>query len=981
MTLPISTISQDLGRREQLARPADQQPAFLAKLAAPNPVRGTLRHALLDQAVSSAFTLFNAPAGYLLSESLAASLAEHGRPVLWLRLGHEDRDPGTFLRSLIAAAQRLHAGVGAATLEQMRRQPGPTSGWPRLFTQLAHEVAEALPVSSALVFEHSHFLNHTHPTMELLCAHLLPLLPESFTCVLTTREDIPHVSLPPRTARRSMGDLRLDTRTALEMLERAEIDLPGADVRRALGLSDGRAVVLAGLCDASAALGPALVQQAVTRANSMDDLLARIARAWLTAADGDALKALALAVRLEYSHPEIIAAALGRGAPPAGPWFQLLDDDWLRVRSIWQAPLRAALRAAATPDSASLRRTANYLAERGATDRAVSLYFEVGDIDSATHTINGAADQLMGMGQWETLSDWIQRLPSPSLRGSPWLVYAGGEIAAAQGDVSAALRAFALAASLFTSDHDAEGACQSMLAESAVAAWRGDNAHARARALAACTTAEMAGLAWHQGWAAWHMGCLAAADGELDDALAYFGRAVSAAEAINDAVMIELLRLAEALILRQRELRRQREYHRQAYFAAEQAEREVIERLRLMFAAPPSGLDDLLGTHSWSRTPLMLKLTAPAPEALPPPAGDTGFWGKLLGAVGLRRKPAPPAPVRALAQIPPPLDYIPPTQFASFALVNAQIGADSVHLDTQSPVASRGSSFPQDALPIVSELTQAAIGDSNQSLAPSADDSAISAGTPTLTVHLLGPFRVALNDHPIESWPSGRGRAVFKYLLAHSDRTLPRDVLMDAFWPDAEPEAARNSLNVALHGLRQALRAADDLPVVIFQDGAYRLNPELHLWLDSDEFERRVTAGRRFEATGQIAAAAAEYEVATGLYQGDFMADDPYDEWPVITRERLRIAYLDTLDRLSQIYFSQGQYGSCASLCQHMLTQDNCREDAHCRLMRCYSRQSQQHLALRQYQICVKTLRDELDVEPSLTTIQLYERIRRRERI
>jgi DNA-binding SARP family transcriptional activator len=257
----------------------------------------------------------------------------------------------------------------------------------------------------------------------------------------------------------------------------------------------------------------------------------------------------------------------------------------------------------------------------------------------------------------------------------------------------------------------------------------------------------------------------------------------------------------------------------------------------------------------------------------------------------------------------------------------------------------------------------------------------MAAGTPTLTVHLLGPFRAALNDHPIESWPSGRGRAVFKYLLAHRDRTLPRDVLMDAFWPDAEPEAARNSLNVALHGLRQALRAADELPVVIFQDGAYRLNPELHLWLDSDEFERRVTAGRRLEAAGQIAAAAAEYEVATGLYQGDFMADDPYDEWPVITRERLRIAYLDTLDRLSQIYFSQGQYGSCASLCQHMLTQDNCREDAHCRLMRCYSRQGQQHLALRQYQICVKTLRDELDVEPSLTTIQLYERIRRRERV
>src|SRR6266516_1223244 len=174
---------------------------------------------------------------------------------------------------------------------------------------------------------------------------------------------------------------------------------------------------------------------------------------------------------------------------------------------------------------------------------------------------------------------------------------------------------------------------------------------------------------------------------------------------------------------------------------------------------------------------------------------------------------------------------------------------------------------------------------------------------------------------------------------------------------------------------------ACDVPVVIFQDGAYRLNPDISIWLDVEDFEQHVRVGQQFEAAGQLAAAAPEYEVAIGLYQCDFMADDPYDECPVMTRERLRIAYLDTLDRLSQIYFSQGQYGSCVSLCQQMLTQDNCREDAPCRLMRCYSRQSQHHLALRQYQLCVKTLRDELDVEPSPTTTQLYERLRRRERV
>ena len=68
------------------------------------------------------------------------------------------------------------------------------------------------------------------------------------------------------------------------------------------------------------------------------------------------------------------------------------------------------------------------------------------------------------------------------------------------------------------------------------------------------------------------------------------------------------------------------------------------------------------------------------------------------------------------------------TVFASFALVNAHIGADSVHLDTQSPGALRGSSVPQDAPPVVAEPTQAALGDSNLATADNANDHMPAAG-------------------------------------------------------------------------------------------------------------------------------------------------------------------------------------------------------------------------------------------------------------
>jgi len=62
-----------------------------------------------------------------------------------------------------------------------------------------------------------------------------------------------------------------------------------------------------------------------------------------------------------------------------------------------------------------------------------------------------------------------------------------------------------------------------------------------------------------------------------------------------------------------------------------------------------------------------------------------------------------------------------------------------------------------------------------------------------------------------------------------------------------------------------------------------------------DEFDRHVQTGRRLEAKEQLVRGVTEYEAAMELYQGDFLSGDLYEDWPVLPRERLRVAYLDTL--------------------------------------------------------------------------------------
>ncbi len=249
---------------------------------------------------------------------------------------------------------------------------------------------------------------------------------------------------------------------------------------------------------------------------------------------------------------------------------------------------------------------------------------------------------------------------------------------------------------------------------------------------------------------------------------------------------------------------------------------------------------------------------------------------------------------------------------------------------------------------------------------------------PSLVVYCLGPFRVYQDDQPVEDWPSSKGKAIFKYLVTHRGRPVAKEVLMETFWPGAHPDAARNNLNVAIYGLRQALRQSHpSISHVLFEDDCYLLNPDLQIWVDCEAFAEHLAAGRRREQRRDLTAAIREYRAAETLYQGEFLEEDRYEDWIGPLRQRLQDDYLSLLDRLSRYYLGQGDYVACATVCGKMLATDACREEAHRQLMHCYSRQGQHYLALRQYHLCVETLAGELDIDPSQLTVELYEKIRR----
>ena len=249
--------------------------------------------------------------------------------------------------------------------------------------------------------------------------------------------------------------------------------------------------------------------------------------------------------------------------------------------------------------------------------------------------------------------------------------------------------------------------------------------------------------------------------------------------------------------------------------------------------------------------------------------------------------------------------------------------------------------------------------------------------TALLTARLLGGCVIAVNGCVIDTSSSRRTRNLLAYLVTHRDAPVARDVLMDVFWPHATPEAARNSLHVALSGVRRALRAVTSYPLLQRRFDTYRLVPAAGAWVDVTEFEHYCQLGRRLDRAGDDVAARQAYETGVDLYEGDFLADDPYTPWALQVRDRLRLQVVEVSARLVDLQLDAGDLTSAMSTARAGLALDPCNELLHRQLMAAYATSGQVHRALAQYHQCTELLWDEFRVRPTPETSRLFEELRR----
>ena len=74
-----------------------------------------------------------------------------------------------------------------------------------------------------------------------------------------------------------------------------------------------------------------------------------------------------------------------------------------------------------------------------------------------------------------------------------------------------------------------------------------------------------------------------------------------------------------------------------------------------------------------------------------------------------------------------------------------------------------------------------------------------------LSISLLGPFQVRLDDQEVTGFDSDKARALLAYLALESDHPHRREALAGLLWPERPERDARHSLSQVLFNLRSVL--------------------------------------------------------------------------------------------------------------------------------------------------------------------------------
>lgn len=238
-----------------------------------------------------------------------------------------------------------------------------------------------------------------------------------------------------------------------------------------------------------------------------------------------------------------------------------------------------------------------------------------------------------------------------------------------------------------------------------------------------------------------------------------------------------------------------------------------------------------------------------------------------------------------------------------------------------------------------------------------------------LELELLGDFRMRSDAGALINISAKKSQAMLAYLGVKPAQLVSRDKMAALLWSSTATEQARQSLRQTLSSLRKELtQISPDRKILVEEGDFLSLDPDL-VHVDVAEFEKQLAIG------GENG-----LPKAVSLYRGDFLEgfeldEERFDQWVIAERDRLHRASLRAHSQLVEIQARKGALDEAIATAQQSLRIDPLQESMHRTLMRLYMDSGDLVNAVQQYDVCARTLKRELQIEPDAETRKLFQQV------
>lgn len=243
-----------------------------------------------------------------------------------------------------------------------------------------------------------------------------------------------------------------------------------------------------------------------------------------------------------------------------------------------------------------------------------------------------------------------------------------------------------------------------------------------------------------------------------------------------------------------------------------------------------------------------------------------------------------------------------------------------------------------------------------------------------LKITMFGEFSISYNENTI-SEHSKRSKKLWlllQYLVVHHTRSVTQSELIDILSGEDEGINPVSALKTQVHRLRDILSELQHpLPIIICVNGAYSINPEIELEIDSEIFEQT------FKAAGACNDDNAEklrlILETVNLYSGEFLAKSAYESWVVPLNTYYRSVYSKAVKMAIQLLYTSAKLHDIIAICSKATALNPYDEYVHYCHIKALAELGEQESAKKQYEIVTDLMMNKFGINPSKELMELYD--------